>query len=302
MTSLKTVSATAAKPVWSQAWLNALHRLHLLGPRTATDNSSRVRRLEIALGQVTAEVQQRDRTLCQVTLQFTPLAEGAWQGALQIFREQLAGGRLIEPYLAFPESEPAFGTLADLLLPDHSDAIQASCSCCPDQQNLRNCAALQTVYRQLGAMLDEEPVLLLRLRSREWQHVIQALQQQPATDYGKLPPTQATSRRHPPSDGGTGDALGDSEDLRNALGNFWGSRREMESFHHHIATPTIDLAILRRLGPLPDGLADAAVDQQLATLYRLVSQKAEALAYDLYPVQLETVSPNRTDPENNGRE
>jgi len=54
----------------------------------------------------------------------------------------------------------------------------------------------------------------------------------------------------------------------------------MESFQHHIAVPAIDLAILRRLGPLPEQLGDPAVDQQLMTLYRLVSRQAEALAYD----------------------
>ncbi|MEZ4677878.1 MAG: hypothetical protein R2932_27040 [Caldilineaceae bacterium] len=65
------------------------------------------------------------------------------------------------------------------------------------------------------------------------------------------------------------------------IGNFMGSRKQLETFHHHIAAPAIDLMILRRLGPLPEELADNVVDQQLAMLYRHVSREAEVLAYDL---------------------
>ena len=275
--------AMAENHQWSQAWLETLHRLNLLGPRTATGSGNRIRRMEVALGQVTAEVQQRGNLLCQVTMHFAPLPDEAWQNVLSIFQQQLAGVRLIEPHLAFPESEPAFGALRALLLPERAQAIQATCSCCPDGQNLRNCAALQTVFRQLGAMLDEEPVLLLRLRGREWQQVIQTLQQRPAGEYGASSSAQGTPPvRFSQSEGNNGrESQNDQEELSQSLSNFWGSRKEMESFRHHIAVPTIDLAILRRLGPLPEELGDPQVDQQLAMLYRHISREAEALAYDL---------------------
>lgn len=277
------MSATAENQRWSHAWLQTLHQLGLLGPRTVTGSSSRIRRMEVALGQVTAEVQDRTHGLCQVTIQFAPIPESSWQGILAIFQQQLAGVRLIEPQLAFPDGEPAFSTLGQFLLPVDSTEIQSTCSCCPDGQNLRSCAALQTVYRQLGAMLDEEPVLLLRLRDREWQQVIHALQQKPSGDYGAQLPGQippARSRTQPETTTGL-DALADREELNSQLGNFWGSRREMESFQHHITVPAIDLAILRRLGPLPEELGDPVVDQHLSALYRLISREAEALAYDL---------------------
>jgi len=178
--------------------------------------------MEVALGKVTAEVQQRSHGLCPVTIHFTSLPESAWRGALEIFQQQLAGGRLIEPHLAFPDSEPAFSTLGLLLFPDTTQAIQATCSCCPPAQDLRNCSAVQAVYRQLGTMLDEEPVLLLRLRGREWQQVIQALQERPQNDYAAPTPVQGTATRFiPASDTSNGrEAQGDREELSAHLGDF----------------------------------------------------------------------------------
>jgi len=289
------MSATTGNQRWSQAWLQILHQLDLLGPRTAVGSGSRIRRMEVALGQVTAEVQDRTHGLCQITIQFAPLVESAWQGTLTIFQQQLAGVRLIEPHLAFPDSEPAFSALGQFLLPSNREELQLTCSCCPDGQNLRNCAALQTVYRQLGMMLDEEPVLLLRLRNHEWQQVIHALQQKPNGDYGrKLPAQPPTVRAQTQPDATNGlDTAVDRDDLNKQLGNFWGSRREMENFQHHITVPTIDLAILRRLGPLPEELADPVVDQQLSSLYRLISREAEAFAYDLDTEDTEDTLPEK---------
>ena len=64
----------------------------------------------------------------------------------------------------------------------------------------------------------------------------------------------------------------------------------MESFRHYIAMPGIDLALLRRLGPLPEALDDPAIDRLLALLYRRVTERAAALAYapDVVPGSEET--------------
>jgi uncharacterized Zn finger protein len=238
--------------------------------------------MEVTLGQVTAEVQDRTHGLCQVTIQFTPLSEEIWGRVLALFQQQLAGAPVIEPRVAFPENDPAFQDLCTLLLPANHRALRASCSCCPTA-SVQNCPALQTVYRQLGAMLDEEPVLLLRLRGREWQQVVQTLQKRRSSEYG--PPTAppgAAPRLVAQAESTAGrEAVVDGDALANQLSNFWGSRKQMESVQHHIVSPTVDLAILRRLGPLPDELGDPVVDQQLAMLYRAISREAEALAYDL---------------------
>jgi len=266
---------------WSQVWLSTLRTLDLLASRTTS--GSRIRRMEVAVWQVIAEVQERTHGLCQITIQFAPLAEEVWSNVLDLFQQQLAGAPVIEPRLAFAEGTPAFQALCTLLFPSNIDAMQSSCSCCSAGSSPRNCPALQTVYRQLGTMLDEEPVLLLRLRGHEWQEVVRLLQRRRENDYSTpvAAPTQPTRLATQAENTNGPLASANSDTLRGHLSNFWGSRKQMEQVQHHIASPLVDLAILRRLGPLPDELSDPVVDQQLAMLYRLVSREAEALAYDL---------------------
>ncbi len=277
------MAATARHQRWSQAWLRTLRALDLLATKPTVGAGSRIRRMEVALGQVTAEVQDRDHGLCQVTIHFTPLSDEIWGKVLELFQQQLAAAPVIEPRIAFPENDPIFHDLCTLLLPANHRALHASCSCCPTTTSVQNCPALQTVYRQLGAMLDEEPVLLLRLRSREWQQVVQTLQKRRGSEYGAPAASPGTAPRLvAQAEHTTGrEAAVDADALANQLSNFWGSRKQMESVQHHIGSPTVDLAILRRLGPLPEQLADPIVDQQLAMLYRAISREAEALAYDL---------------------
>jgi uncharacterized Zn finger protein len=277
------MATTTGSQRWSQHWVSTLRALDRLATRPTASTTSRIRRMEVSAGQVTAEVQDRTHGICQVVLEFAPLSEGAWRHVLTIFEKQLAGAPLIEPRQAFPESDPALREFCALLFPDRPQDMRSSCSCCKNEPRDQNCPALQTVYRQLGAMLDEEPVLLLRLRGREWQQVVQALQKLRSDEYGRTSPAAAAGARLTARpDGGSGSEGTPASDLlTNQLGNFWGSRKQMESVQHYIAAPTIDLAILRRLGPLPDELSDPEVDQQLARLYRFISRKAEALAYDL---------------------
>jgi hypothetical protein len=54
----------------------------------------------------------------------------------------------------------------------------------------------------------------------------------------------------------------------------------LEEIHHHLARPVVELALLRRLGPptpTPDG-QDAY--SQLQTVYRRVTERVWALAFD----------------------
>lgn len=275
------MAANAKHQRWSQTWLTTLRTLDLLATRMTS--GSRIRRMELTVGQVTAEVQERTHGLCQITIRFAPLEEEVWAKVLDFFQQQLAGAPVIEPRLAFPESPLAFRDICALLFPANRQAIQSTCSCCATDSSPRNCPTLQTVYRQLGAMLDEEPILLLRLRGHEWQEVVQVLQKRRSNDY-RTPttaPGKPTRPSTPTENLGGRDANANNDSLSNQLSNFWGSRKQMEMVQHHIASPIVDLAILRRLGPLPDELGDPTVDQQLAMFYRLISSEAETLAYDL---------------------
>ena len=61
--------------------------------------------------------------------------------------------------------------------------------------------------------------------------------------------------------------------------DYWGRRKVLEDMHHHLALPAVELALLRRLGPLnasPDG------QQAFSTLqhvYRRVTERVWELAF-----------------------
>lgn len=234
--------------------------------------------MEVTLGALQAEVQDRTRGACSVTVVFAPLAAAAWTRLQEIVEQHTQGAPQIAPHNAFPQTEPAFRELSTLLLPQRATELDPQCSCCTPQD--RNCPALQAVYRQLGAMLDEEPMLLLRLRGREWHQLVQALQSRRSAGYGTGVTPRKPANLTPGQDPRTEPATVDDKFALDAqLDNFWGVRKEMEAFRHYIAVPTIDLALLRRLGPLPEALDDPAVDRMLALLYRKVTERATALAY-----------------------
>jgi len=264
---------------WSREWLNTLRQLGLLPTVGAgTGSTSRIKRMEVMLGALQAEVQDRTRGPCSIMVTFAPLSAPAWTRLQEIIEQQTQGAPKIDPQSAFPQTEAAFRELSGLLLPQRATELDPQCSCCEPKD--RNCAALHAVYRQLGAMLDEEPLLLLRLRGREWQQLVQALQARRNSGYNNgasLP----TPPKLAPGQEARGDAptLDDKLALDAQLDHFWGSRKEMESFRHHIVMPVLDLALLRRLGPLPEALDDPTVDRILAHLYRKVTERAAALAY-----------------------
>jgi len=163
-------------------------------------------------------------------------------------------------------------------------------------------------------MLDEEPILLLRLRGREWQALQQALRARRTVDYlGGLPsaaalPTDTTNGNmaHAVQ---TDQAASNGESLEQGIDHFWGSRKALESLHYYIAPPIIELALLRRLGPLPATLSEPTMNglpepgdralheqdiyQEMAKIYRQVTIQAQALAYSLDATEQTNGSENR---------
>lgn len=279
---------------WSTAWHRTLERLGLLARSTAGSPSRqrmRIKRIEALMGRVHAEVQEQTQGNCQVTLKFAPLTERAWLQLVELIENQLqsSGQRQVEEL--FREPAPFFTELSGLLLPGQADEMTMECTCCPPGQ--KSCAGCELVYRQVGALLDEEPILLLRLRGREWQTLQQALQARRKDEYlGGLPTGNGSNGSAPnattPS-AQPGVASPNNESLERVLGHFWGSRKALETLHYYIAPPVIELALLRRLGPLPAMLDEHAghtspaqsIDQAMAQIYRQVTMEAQALAYSL---------------------
>jgi uncharacterized Zn finger protein len=275
---------------WSMAWNRLLERFGLLTRGAGNGRQrARIKRIEALVGHVQAEVQEPDNGACQVTLKFGPLTERTWLQLLDLLENQLqsSGQRNVEEL--FREPAPFFTELSNLLLPAQTSEIEVACSCCPAGQ--RVCPTCELVYRQVGILLDEEPILLLRLRGREWQALQQALQARRKTDYlgGTAGATHNNGNSSPLTT--PPGATANTESLERTLDHFWGSRKALDALHYYITPPAIEFALLRRLGPLP-GLLDEpsgrtneaqGLGQAMTQIYRRVTDEAQALAYSLDP-------------------
>jgi hypothetical protein len=67
--------------------------------------------------------------------------------------------------------------------------------------------------------------------------------------------------------------------LLTQLDEYWGNRHLLKQFHHHIAPPSVELTLLRRLGPPVANEEGMAVYERLVAVYRRVTEEALALAY-----------------------
>jgi uncharacterized Zn finger protein len=136
-------------------------------------------------------------------------------------------------------------------------------------------------------MLGEDPWLLLRLRGRDRQQVLASIHER--RNLGADPPSRpSTPAPAPDADDASfyspssAASLADVDvpALEDLIGDYWGRRKVLEEIHHHLARPVVELALLRRLGPptpTPDG-QDAY--SQLQTVYRRVTERVWALAFD----------------------
>ncbi|CAN5505830.1 hypothetical protein BH10CHL1_BH10CHL1_22090 [soil metagenome] len=273
---------------WGDRWFAMLQDFGLatIAARTKpTTRGSRITRLEVLVGEISGEVQSPTHGACRVTIQLAPWDNETWThvidtlGSQPFFVTQAMAGNL--PL----ELEQTLQQLNAPLLPTSPQELIQTCSC--DTSARQPCPELLVVHRQFSEMLNEEPWLLLRLRGRDRQQILQSLQTRRNGNNGALANGPATPAQAQPREAETyvhrpgSDLAAPSEaaSLTDQIDQFWGSRRQLESFHHHIAPPSIDLVLLRRLGP-PTSTADGSLAYEaLSALYRQVTAEALTLAY-----------------------
>ena len=151
------------------------------------------------------------------------------------------------------------------------------------------CRSLNAVYAQLGEMVAEDPWLLLRLRGRDRQQVLATLQEKrnneaqdlavrsaPATNGAVIQEQRAFYA--PPlhnTDANAETVAG----LEARIADFWGRRKVLEDVHHHLVRPSVELALLRRLGPLSANRDDIEAYRQLQEVYHCVTMRAWDMAF-----------------------
>lgn len=273
---------------WVQRWQRLLKEqgIDTNGDATAL-RGVRVKRLELTPGRIDAQVQDREIGAATVAICIPVLSDEQWEKVLTalasqaIFAAQLLAGEMP------PELEQIFAQAGAELLPLTAGAITHTCSACPPQP--RPCRPVIAVYRQLGEMLAEDPWLLLRLRGRNRQDVLAALHERRNTAAAD---TIARPLPRPVATGNVGQSAfytpnlpprAVEEDAADPLDahvrDYWGRRKVLEDMHHHLALPAVDLALLRRLGPLnasPDG---QKAFTGLQNVYRRVTDRVWELAF-----------------------
>jgi len=270
--------------LWAQRWQRLLQAQGIdINGDAAALRGVRVKRLELTPGRIDAQVQDREFGAAAVALSVPVLSDGQWEQVLTalasqaLFAAQLLAGEMP------PELEQVFAQAGAELLPSGA-AITHTCSACPPGP--RPCRPVTAVYRQLGEMLAEDPWLLLRLRGRNRQEVLAALHERrnhAAAEAPRPQPRPALPENSQPhafySPNAPRAAEETVEPLDARVRDFWGRRKVLEDMHHHLAPPPVDLALLRRLGPLnpsPDGQQAFTGLQQV---YRRVTDRVWEMAF-----------------------
>lgn len=270
---------------WSDRWVDLLNRLgyepHLRRGRSYA-RRGQVKALEVQVGRVTAQVEDRDLGLCEIEILINRLSDEEWQKVLHALSQQAI---YVAQLLAgdMPTNiDELFQQAGVNLLPGGHYDIEIRCSQCTE--NGQPCKHTAAVLYLLGEMLDDDPWLLFRLRGRDRQQVLQALRQR-RSDGDEVMPAGAID--HPAAERPLIGSLSKGNEtampLAAQIETFWGTSKKLSTLHHHIAPPPIKLALLRRLGHPPFPTGSIETYEELSKIYQRVSEEALALAYAPQP-------------------
>lgn len=277
---------------WSRRWRTWLRTLGLAGGERS---SSRVKRLEVLHGRIVAEVQDRSGQPCDVEIRFAPWSDEEWQRVVDALSSQaLFAAQLLAGDLP-PDLDRTVAATGVQLLPTQLTELEHECSCQIDGHKI--CEHVTVVYAALGELLPEDPWLLFRLRGRDQQELLRSLRTQRSRTESS-PSAFALAKTENRRSSGTGfyraSAAAEEEIplLSDQMEEFWGSAKAQQDFRPQIISPTVELSLLRRLGPPPVGSAAIDTYEALTLLYRRMSRKALDLAYSTDSIE------GSTDPTN----
>lgn len=274
---------------WMRRWQNFMQQVGVNSDATVL-RGLRVKRLEVQPGQIQAQVAEREHGSAGVDVRLPTLADEQWTaiidalGSQALFAAQLLAGNMPA------EIEQVFADAGSRLLPASAGELDCRFTMASPSASAGDFAgrALAVVFAQLGEMVADDPWLLLRLRGRDREQVLAALQER------RNSTTQdVTARAVPAVDGAAaqngafyklpqqaGRPVDDQhEELEDRVADFWGRRKVLEEAHYHLARPAVELALLRRLGPITpaaDGLEAFALLQQM---YHSTTRKAWDMAF-----------------------
>ncbi len=254
-----------ARNWWAKRWIAALERLMDSGRLSRGRSYARhgqVLSIEEQKGGIVAQVQGSRPRPYKVQISLAPLSDAEWE---QVF-DALAGEALFAAQLLAGEMpaniEEAFAAAGVSLFPSRRDDLDTSCTC-PDWAN--PCKHVAATHYILGDRFDEDPFLLLRLRGRSQEQVMQALRQRRAG-------TDAED-----DEGSPAEEAEEVVPLEQTLAVFWDLDQALEHFPAAIKPPTVEMPLLKRLGD-PSLLSGASLQDLLRPAYQAMARAAQKLA------------------------
>lgn len=276
---------------WSDRWIAVLESFDM-GARLyrgrAYARRGQVMSMRIEPGVVKAKVQGSRPQPYSVTIKLTPLSDREWKTATDVMAAQaIFAAKLLAGEMP-RDIEDAFRTARLSLFPARGRDLDTECSC-PDWAN--PCKHIAAVYYLLAEEFDRDPFMILTLRGRTKEQIMDALRTRRATSRSApaaarvarasrdKPAGSARGRKVSPLTHGE-DASGDGLNRPGGLEDFWSCGKGLEEFRPLLASPEVPCALLKRLGPVPFQEPGEDLDGTLARAYEVVSRYALELGLE----------------------
>lgn len=266
-----TDSSDFALSWWSRRWISVLESFpweHRLQRGQTYARQGAVTSLDIDSGKVRAKVQGSRRQPYLVSVLLRVLPPEAWDSVMDAlaarvsYVAQLLSGEMPE------DIEDVFQSVKLSLLPRTASDVLMDCTC-PDKAN--PCKHIAAVFYVLGSEFDRDPFLLFHLRGCSRERLMAGLRErwshdESPSDAAPPPPETLPEPTMPP--------------LEHMLDHFWTSGAELPDLTQTATAPSVELSVLRRLGPFP-GTSGIETQAILANLYRAITRRAHsALGYN----------------------
>ena len=261
------------KKWWATRWLQALTEwasAARLSRGRAYARQGQVMEMAVQLGAIVAQVQGTRSKPYRVRIEMRTFSDAEWERVVDAMASQaLYAAQLLNGEMPL-EIEDVFEAAGVSLFPSSAEDLISDCSC-PDWSDF--CKHRAAVCYLIGEQIDRDPFLLFVLRGRTKEQVLAALRAKRAD---KVADSDGADSAQEP--------LGEAP-LPTDPAVFWGLGAEMERVEIHVRSPEVEMELLRILGEMTF-VDDAEWAARLAAVYRQVSKRALALAFDVSDVEI----------------
>jgi uncharacterized Zn finger protein len=265
---------------WSKRWVGVLESFNM-GARLTRGRSyarqGQVISIDVQPGLVKAKVQGSRPRPYNVEIHLKPLSDQDWDKVTDAMADQaIFAAKLLAGEMP-TNIEEAFSAAKISLFPTAARELETACSC-PDWAN--PCKHIAAVYYLLAERFDEDPFLIFKLRGRTKEQIIEVLRQ-------KRVETLPAESASPSADVVDATETENTLSLEDHLDTFWQAGKALDSFAVNPTAPSIDKAILKRLGDAPFIVGGKNITWLLSKAYDVVDAASREYVNHLEEEQIE---------------